>query len=357
VDAGWKSVKDNFLYNKASIENENKSSLLQTTISDEWAVNNGTTLVNGVQLINKRIRSNDRGNHDLLQAAAFFILNQTYKGFTVNPALRVDWNARRGAELVPQVNLSWKQNQLQLRASAGKTIRDADFTERYNNYGKPLVTGGSIGDPDLMAERSFSYEAGADYFISKQIKVSGTFFQRLQKRLIDYVATPYDEMPRKDNLVPGNTYALAKNISEVNTTGGELDIQVQQNFNQNNKLYSAIGLVWLNSNSTAGTQSFYITSHARFLATFFVSYSHRYFSLSCSGVYKTRTKRSATAIAAEISADYFLLNAKAAVNIWKSRLKGFIQADNLLNTKYSDLLGAQMPGKWLMAGLSFDFVK
>ena len=106
-------------------------------------------------------------------------------------------------------------NKMQLRGSAGKTIRDADFTERYNNYNKPIVTGGSIGDPDLKAERSFSYEAGADYFVTRHIKVAGTFFQRFQKRLIDYVPTPYADMPRKDNLVPGNTYALAKNISEV----------------------------------------------------------------------------------------------------------------------------------------------
>ncbi|MEI9945426.1 MAG: TonB-dependent receptor [Chitinophagaceae bacterium] len=291
IDAGWKNAKDNYLFNKPSIENENKSSLLQTTVSDEWKINNQTILVSGIQLINKSIRSNDRGDHQLFQTAAFLILNKTIKDFTFNPALRIDWNEKRGAELVPQVNLSWKKNKVQLRGSAGKTIRDADFTERYNNYNKPIVTGGSIGDPDLEAERSFSYEAGIDYFASKSIKIAGTFFQRFQKRLIDYVSTPYASMPRKDNLVPGNTYALAKNISKVNTSGGELDIQFNTNISTTNKIYAGLGIVWLYSSSSNATPSFYISSHARFMTNFFFEYASGPFSIAFNGIYKQHPVR------------------------------------------------------------------
>jgi vitamin B12 transporter len=356
-DAGWKKVKDNFLYNKASIENENKSSLFQTTVSDEWKLNSKTTLVNGIQLINKGIRSNDRGDHNLFQTAAFFILNESFKNFVVNPAIRIDWNTGRGAELVPQINLSWKRNKVQLRGSAGKTIRDADFTERYNNYNKPIVTGGSIGDPDLKAERSFSYEAGADYFFTNYIKIAGTFFQRFHKRLIDYVPTPYADMPRKDNLVQGNTYALAKNISQVTTTGGELDIQIQKNFDNKSRIYSAVGIVWLNSNSSNSTQSFYILSHARFMTNFSIEYTNKIFSISVNGVYKNRPTRSTPAMQAYISEDYFILNTKTVINLWKNKLKGSIQISNLFNERYSDLLGSIMPHRWLLAGLLFDFAR
>lgn len=357
IDAGWKKVQDNFLYNKLSIENENKSSLFQTTISDEWRAGSKTTLINGIQLINKGIRSNDRGNHHLFQTAAFFILHQTFNNFTFNPALRIDWNERRGAELVPQVNLSWKKNKVQLRGSAGKTIRDADFTERYNNYNKPIVTGGSIGDPALEAERSFSYEAGADYFISKHFKIAGTFFQRYQTGVIDYVATPYAQMPRKDNLVPGNSYALAKNIAKVITTGGELDIQYQQSFSKTNRLYSAVGIVWLNSESSNAVQSFYISSHAGFMTNFMAEYSFRYFSIALNGIYKARPSRTAPAINASISKDYFVLNSKIAVNTFQEKLKVFLQVTNLFGTEYSDLLGAKMPGRWIMTGLNFNISK
>jgi len=82
--------------------------------------------------------------------------------------------------LIPQINASYKINKLQLRGSAGKTIREADFTERFNNYNKALVTSGSIGNPDLQAERSFSYEAGVDYY-GGELKISVTAFRRDQK--------------------------------------------------------------------------------------------------------------------------------------------------------------------------------
>jgi vitamin B12 transporter len=357
IDAGWKSVEDDFFFNKVSIANQNKSKMLQATVYDEWSAGKGTTLVSGVQVINKVIRSNDRGNHEVAQGAAFFVLTKSIEKWTISPAVRVDWNERSGTELVPQVNLSWKSGQLQLRGSAGKTIRDADFTERYNNYNKPVVASGRIGDPDLAAERSFSYEAGADHFTTGNLKISATFFQRFHKRLIDYTPTPYANMPRKDNLVPGGTYALAKNIATVTTTGAEMDIQFRKNFRNNNSLYSGAGLVWLNSESSDAVPSFYISSHARFLTNFYIEYTHKRFFAGVNGIYKTRTKQTAPGIQAEITKDYFLVNGKAGVSFLRQRLKSFVQIINIFNIKYSDLLGSKMPGRWLVAGVNFSFLK
>ena len=355
MDAGWKSVEDHYAFNTVAIANNNKSRMFQATVADEWKVSNSTTLVNGVQFINKVIRSNDRGNHNVAQAAGFVILSQTIKEWTINPAVRLDWNERRGTELVPQMNLSWKKNQFQLRGSAGKTIRDADFTERFNNYNKPVVASGSIGDPDLDAERSFSYEAGADHFIKGNIKISATFFQRLQKRLIDYVPTPYADMPRKDNLVVGGTYALAKNIARVTTTGAELDIQFQKSFSSNTSLYGGVGAVWLDSKSSNMTPSFYISSHAKFLFNYFLDFTSKRLFAEFNGIYKTRKKQAAPAIQKTISKDYYVMNGKAGVWILPGKLKSFVQVNNIFNVSYSDLLGAEMPGRWFLAGASFNF--
>jgi vitamin B12 transporter len=355
LDAGWKAVEDDYAFNKVAIANNNKSRMLQATVADEWKISGSTTLVNGIQVINKTIRSNDRGDHNVAQAAAFFILSQTIKEWTINPAVRVDWNERSGTELVPQLNLSWKKNQFQLRGSAGKTIRDADFTERFNNYNKPIVASGRIGDPDLQAERSFSYEAGADHFIKSNIKVSATFFQRFHKRLIDYVPTPYADMPRKDNLVVGGTYALAKNIARVTTTGAELDIQFQKNFSGNTSLYGGAGVVWLESKSSDMTPSFYISSHAKFLYNYFVDFNSRRFFAQFNGIYKSRVKQAAAAIQKTISKDYYVMNGKTGVWIVPGKLKSFVQVNNIFNVSYSDLLGSEMPGRWFLAGASFSF--
>jgi vitamin B12 transporter len=357
-DGGYKHVKDQYLFNSRSIRNNSVSELWQGLFTWQQTISQNTNLVSGVNYQNKKISSNDRGNHDIHQLAPFITLSHRIgEYFTVSPAIRFDWRQRIGTEVVPQVNLSFKKDIIQLRGSAGKTIRDADFTERYNNYNKPIVTtGNKIGSPDLKAESSFSYEAGADLLLP-ELKLSATFFQRLQKDLIDYTNMPYAEMPRRDNLTPGGTYALAKNLAKVNTTGFEFDIQYSKALAEQQRLWITAGFTHLNSASSDMTPSFYVSSHAKLLTNFSAIYQYSAFTLSINGLYKTRAKQEATALQASVSRAYFLLNAKAEYSFLQKTLSIFIQADNTFDTKYSDLLGAVMPGRWLMTGLRYNLIK
>jgi iron complex outermembrane receptor protein len=362
VDGGYKSVQDTYLFNPHSIANSSKSKLWQGLATLQQGLTSSTNLIAGVNFQQRNIKSNDRGNHTLNQLAPFVSVVQNIgEDFTVTPSVRLDWRESIGTELSPQINLSYKKSGFQLRASAGKTIRDADFTERFNNYAKKLVTGGSVGNPDLKAERSFSYEAGADWFLTStpaaQLKVSGTFFQRRQKDLIDYVTTPYAQMPRKDNLSPTGTFGLALNIAEVNTTGFELDIQSANTISDNQKLLFNAGLTWLDSDNKSQIQSFYLSSHAKFLANFSAIHQIGGFSVSVNGLYKKRAEREASAIEATVSKNYFILNARAEYAFLKRQLALFVQADNAFDKQYSDILGSVMPGRWLMAGMRFNFAK
>ncbi|USJ35371.1 TonB-dependent receptor plug domain-containing protein [Dyadobacter fanqingshengii] len=362
LDGGYKFVRDQYLFNPHSIANDSKSQLWQGLLTWQQTFTQSTNLITGLNYQNRNIASNDRGNHSLSQLAPFVSLVQNIgPNFTVTPSVRLDWRESIGSEVVPQINLSYKKDKWQVRGSAGKTIRDADFTERFNNYQKALVTGGNVGNPALKAEKSFSYEAGADWFLTSsntnQLKISGTFFQRLQNDLIDYVATPYAQMPRKENLSPTGTFGLALNIAEVNTTGFELDFQSVNALSSNQKLIFNAGLTWLKSESSNLEPSFYVSSHAKFLGNFSAIYQISGFSISLNGLYKHRAERAASAIEANISKDYFLLNAKAEYAFLNRSLAVFVQADNAFDVQYSDLLGSKMPGRWVMGGLRFNFVK
>jgi iron complex outermembrane receptor protein len=362
IDGGYKSVQDNYLFNPHSIANSSKSKLWQGLATLQQGISPSTSLIAGVNFQQRNIASNDRGNHSLNQLAPFISVVQSIgENFTVTPSLRVDWRENIGTEASPQINLSYKKASWQLRASAGKTIRDADFTERYNNYAKKLVTGGSVGNPDLKAEKSFSYEAGADWFLTSsstsQLKASATFFQRRQNNLIDYVTTPYAQMPRKDNLSPTGTFGLALNIADVNTTGFELDIQSVNAISDKQKLLLNAGFTWLDSENKSQIQSFYLSSHAKFLTNFSAIYQISGFSLSLNGLYKKRAERNASAIEASVSKNYFLLNVKAEYAFLNRMLAVFVQADNAFDKQYSDLLGSKMPGRWVMGGLRFNFTK
>ena len=355
--AGFKCLDDEYQYNSMGAPNESNSKMVQALLKDEWKLNDKTTIIIGGQYLNKRILSNDRGRHRVDQAAGFVVVSQQLGNhFFASPALRLEWNERSGWELVPQVNLSYRVRQFQLRGSAGKTIRDADFTERFNNYNKLFVSSGRIGNPDLAPEQSISYEAGADYFLSS-LKLSVGFFQRYHRQLIDYVPTPFDEMPRKFNLSPLGSYALAKNIASVKTSGIEADLVYSKTFQNKQEAWATLGIVWLNSVSSNVTPSLYISSHAKFLTNFSFRYRLRRLAFTLNGLYKSRAAQSAPVNIAKIDQDYFVMNLKAEVFAWKNKLAVFVQADNVFDSNYADLLGARMPGRWLMGGIKISLSK
>lgn len=356
TNVGYKTAKDHYLFNDYSTANENKSSMFQALSTVDISLSSNSSITTGVQFINQGIISNDRGDHTVNQGGAFAILHQAIGSkLFLDPAIRLDYNQLGGFEFVPQLNASFRGDIYQIRGSIGRTIRNADFTERFNNYNKPLVLGGSIGNPDLVAETSISYELGGDLRLGNHFKISATWFQRHHDNLIDYITTPYSEMPRKDNLVPNGIYALAKNFSSLKTTGYETDLQFQQPISTNQQLTATAGLTWLDSKLNNGeTPGFYLSSHAKFLTNFSVIYHYKWLSLSLNGIYKTRQEQEATAINAYLSKDYFLVNAKVDVLLGK-HVSVFMQVDNVGDVKYSDLLGAQMPGRWLMGGFKANF--
>ena len=355
LDVGYKTVKDNYQYNSISTANNNHSNLLQLLLTEHFKLNDQTSFVSGLQFQNKKITSNDRGDHNRDYTAAFFILDQKIQDFTISPSIRIDHNDTRGTEFIPQLNLSYRFDKWLIRASGGKTIRDADFTEQYNNYNKSFVASGRIGNPDLVAERSFSYEAGADLFINKELKIAITGFQRRQKQLIDWIQTSYADMPRKDNLSPTGNYLLSKNISSVTTSGFETDIQYLKKFKNDLQLISSLGFVWLESRSASSTPSFYLSSHAKYLSNFYAEILKKKFSLSITAIYKNRTEQDAPNINSHVDANCFMMNLNAGYYLSAQRLKIFLQVDNIFDNACADLLGTQTPGRWLMGGINFSF--
>ena len=79
---------------------------------------------------------------------------------------REDYDENYGFEFCPQINAAYNLPNLALRASAGRSIRAADYTERYNNN-IALKTYIRLGNPNLIAERGWSEEIGINYSLSK----------------------------------------------------------------------------------------------------------------------------------------------------------------------------------------------
>lgn len=348
-DAAYKKLSDEFAFRPNATPNQNYTSLWVAQSYGIFTLSKRSSLTSGVQYFYKSIRSNDRGNHTLPHGAGFVTINhRATNNFFLTGSLRVDIDGNYGTVLVPQLNLAWNPSHFTIRGSWGKGIRDADFTERYNNYNKTIVTSGSIGNPDLKTERSNNLEFGMDYRM-KGFKLSGGIFQRQQQDLIDWTTTAYANMPRKINLVTTGTYALATNLSHVTTKGLEFDAQWKKDF-KNGSFSWMSGWLWLRSSSENKTPSFYISSHARFLLTNLISIQTGNLNLSISTINKVRNTMQASALNTSLSRTYMLTNIKAQYRIPKTTFSVFGQCYNLFNQRYSDLLGAQMPGRWISAG-------
>lgn len=352
-DGGYKQTKDEYYFTKLFSPNQNHSKIMQALALYSYQVKPTSTFTTGVQWVKKSIRSNDRGNHTVNQAGAFATLNhQLFTGFLISPAFRVDYSESYGWEFIPQMNFSYRVKNLILRGNLGKTTRDADFTERYNNYNKTLVTNGNIGNSALQAEHSFSYETGADYFLGKHIKLTTTYFNKNYNQLIDWVKTSYADMPRRENLSPTGNYFLAKNIARVKTHGVETDFQIIKKIDSTHTIYSTIGLVWIKSDNENNTPSLYISSHANFLANFSIVYGYRFLKFGINGIYKKRSPQNGNAALVFLSKEYFVINSRIDAGLAKNKFGIFLQADNLFDCHYADRFGVLMPGRWLMGGIN-----
>ncbi|MBS4063712.1 MAG: TonB-dependent receptor [Chitinophagaceae bacterium] len=357
LDLGSKKTLDEYRFNKSLNPNVNNSTLQQALLIYNYKVNDNSTITAGSQYINRKITSNDRGDHEVATAGFFGLLSTKIgKALFLNPGVRVDWNERSGWELLPQINANYRYEGFLFRAGVGRTGRDADFTERFNNYQRSNVPGGNrIGNPDLMSETSISYEFGVDYFLGKNFKIGTTWFERFHEDLIDYVRTPYANMPRQVNLVPGASYDLAKNISKVNTTGIETDIQYNQSFGTAHNINAGIGFIWMRSRSSDTIPSLYVSNHAKEFINFFAGYRYKSIGISVNGLFKERNPQTPVAGIVPLSRTYFLLNLRADVYAGKQQnVAFFIQADNLFDKNYSDILGSVMPGRWIMTGIKVN---
>ncbi len=355
IDVAYKNLSDRFRFSPAGSFNENKTSLFVAQGSVQFTHNPNHQIVTGAQWIHKKIRSNDRGNHELAHGAAFLIATHKLpKNVFINESVRLDWDQSYGWIIIPQINGSWVNGNLTTRASVGKGVRDADFTERYNNYNKSIVTGGSIGNPYLQAEKSWSYELGADYRMGSHFKWGATLFIRDQNNLIDWTPTPYPMMPRQSNLVITGSYSLATNVSSVKTKGIETDLTYTKKWGEDYELNLSTGLVWLSSTSPNKTPSFYISSHAIFLWNEQIVFRANQLQLSINSVYKNRNAQTASAINTALSTNYFLVNSKFSYLTSKRKGNVFLEITNLTNTPYSDLLGAIMPSRWIAAGFQLN---
>ena len=265
----------------------------------------------------------------------------------------MDHDDNYGLELNPQLNVALVKPAYVLRSTIGRSIRAADYTERYVSNNLPSLTPGrSLGNPNLKAERSWSAEIGADLFPTEHWRLSGTTFLRLSDQLIDYASTNSNDIFNNENLSLDANYFYARNIEDVSTYGIELESYYEQPLSDAANLIARIGYTWLNTQNNDDVVSVYISNHAKHLLTANLGLSIHRFDLFINGLLKVRNERLAPQINSTLEDQYTVWHLRTTYRV----IPNFginLQVHNLFDATYQDILGAPMPKRWLMGGFNW----
>jgi iron complex outermembrane receptor protein len=214
-----------------------------------------------------------------------------------------------------------EENALHLGVS--RSIRVPTFHELY--YEDPTTT----GNAGLSCEQALNYEAGLDYQ-KERLSARITFFLRQEEDSIDWIKrTPLQ--PKWE----------AENITEAEVSGIEnyLKLKINKNLSWDSQY------AYINKRiNDRGYLYKYGPNYIKHLLNTYLTFSFPFGSQAIGLSYKKRPIRDG----------WLLLNASFSWRLNKHS-QIFLKATNLLNVEYQEIKGIPSPGRWVDAGLRFEW--
>jgi vitamin B12 transporter len=309
----------------------------------------------GGSMEQRSVTSSNRGNHKLLHGAVFATFSFKLSGqITLNGGLREDMDENYGNYFIPQLGASYKvTNSITLRASFGRSVRAADFTENFNdNYrSDSLKSSPGIGNRNLLPEKSWNSEFGIDYKIMPGILLSITGFNRSVTDLIDYIKIPGSEIHIDSlKLYPATQYWCAENNSRTNTYGLETRLSANRNFGPINFGIN-VGYTFLKIDADSKKAAKYSILQPKHLINGEMTLKYNIINWSINGLYKVRNEIYSANLKSSLICSYNVWNTNLDIAVYKRSAFISIAVYNILDQKYSDFLGAEMPGRWIAFGV------
>ena len=349
---GYKNNTDSFDFNPLFTVNGHLTQRLNATITQNrnWK---STKFAYGIQYDQNSIESSDRGNHDNFSIAAFAQSRLSFKDkILVVLGARVENDDYYGLNFVPQVTGTYITKSVIYRTSVGQSLRNPDYTERFVNFNTATVAPNrNIGNPDVKPEKSFSADFNADWKVTSKFRLSQSIFYRTSNNLIDYFVTNSNTISNITNLMADTTYYYTRNLSNSNTLGYEMSGKYTLLETDTSYVKFAVDYTYMLTNNKEGEVSKYIANHPIQIISPRVTVRYNRFRASLSGNYLTRNPEEIPSILGEVKNQYFLVNAKLSYKPPLVPARVFVECRNLLNTEYQEILGAQMPGRWIYGGL------
>jgi vitamin B12 transporter len=363
INASYRNVNDIFNFNsEIAPVNEHTTGQFflnlshQVELAGESSRFRYVRLMGGAQYLDKSIESTDRGDHHDRMGGIYAIGTASWmNGVSITSSLRLQVDATGQADLLPQISAAYNMQNLTFRSSAGRAVRVGDFTERYISSAIPNLTPlRNIGNPDLQPEKSTTLDLGLDWRPLNNFRFSPTLFYRISDNLIDYTLTNADNIPNATNLQAGEHYFYAQNISSSSTSGIELMGSGNFRIPAGTGITLQGGYTYIRTNSDQETVSRYIANHPSHQLSAGIQITHSWLSVYSQSEYNVRSPEAEVLVDGKVPSTYFITNLRITISPAESGVRLYSRIINVTDTKYQEILGAPMPGRWIMAGVQLS---
>jgi len=356
LNFSYKIARDSFLFNPMFPANVHKTTYSNFQFIQHYQQSDQFSFSGGLQLDWRAIESSDRGDHEDWHRGIFLMgYYSPISDLGMTASLRGDWDENYGFEWSPQLNIAYEWRGWIMRGAVGRSIRAADFTERFisTELPGPLSGGRNIGNPALNAESAWSYEVGIEGQLVSGVYFKTGMFLRDGNDLIDYVLTPTSAISQSDNLLPDEIYFYTQNVQAVRTLGWEIEARWHSKIGTKGTSDLVLGYTLLDSEAPDGLLTKYVANHAQQLFTASWNATYDRWDISLNGLWKIRDPERAATIEFDLTQAYTVWNTRLRGAILRNHLYGYAQINNLFNAQYQDILGAKMPDRWILAGLQY----
>jgi iron complex outermembrane receptor protein len=301
-------------------ENRHRTNAAEATFTAWRTLDDDRRLTLGATAGGDWIRSSNLGPHRYDKASAFAeLLWPVLSRTTITGGLRADRYSAFGSNVSPSVSVASRlTSSLRVRAAAGHAFRIPSFTELY--YSDP----GNLGSPDLRAERGWSLDGGLDWTY-RRWTISASPFRRWDQDVIDWVKPTAPDLWRSTN------------VRDVTATGIEVSLARTWESAWVRAYYAGLAL----DAPSLTTLSKYLLEYARHQSGVSVSTAIGG-GLRASASLDHRDR---------LDGQQYVLG---SVRISRTFALGdvFLDVRNLFDQRYREILGVDMPGRWITAGVT-----
>lgn len=321
---------------------ENITRGIETQLDTQYGITLGMDIHQDKYKQRNEINSQTIISEKTLNQSIFLQEIISLKPLTTTMGLRFDHHSAYGNQTNPSFSLVYQPREfLKLSLNLGRGFRAPPFCDLYQPYTE-FPGYKAVGNPDLKPEKAWAYDLGFEHQLSNFLLSRITLFRTNIEDLI--IWEDIDPDPMRD-------FWFVSNVAEAYTQGVEVEFihQIMPGFSQN------INYTYLRSaGKKEGEDKYEIAPykpHNR--VNYRINYTNNFglkISLGTEYVDEQWSDRGKTG---DRLPDYFLFNTRIAQRI--RNLEAYISLDNILDKKYQTVFGYPMPGRTIMAGISWKF--